>query len=81
MLNYVELIGKCINVEPNSIKLLMRSGEVFHIFLQDQIDVNVIELNSFTRIIGRITYINDIPFPNVVAEKVYQLKDKMDYTN
>ena len=81
MLNHVELIGKCISVQLDKIELLMRTGEVFTIYLQEKIDINIIEVNSFTRIIGRIAYINDIPFINVVADKVYQLKDKLGYSN
>ena len=81
MFNHVELIGKCISVQSDKIELLMRTGEVFIIYLQEKIDINIIKVNSFTRIIGRIAYINDIPFINVVADKVYQLKDKLGYSN
>lgn len=81
MLNHVELIGKCISVQSDKIELLMRTGEVFTIYLQEKIDINIIKVNSFTRIIGRIAYINDIPFINVIADKVYQLKDKLGYSN
>ena len=81
MLNHVELIGKCISIQPDKIELLMRTGDVFTVYLQEKIDVNIIEVNSFTRIIGRIAYINDIPFINIVADKVYQLKNNQEYTN
>lgn len=81
MLNYVELIGRCINVFPNRIEILMKSGDIFCIYLLEDIDINIIEVNSYTRIVGRVAFINDIPFPMIVADKVYQMKGEMEFTN
>ena len=81
MLNYVELIGRCINVFSDRIELLMKSGDIFGIYLLEDIDINIIEVNSYTRIVGRVAFINDIPFPMIVADKVYQMKSEMEFTN
>lgn len=81
MLNYVELIGRCINVFSDRIELLMKSGDIFCIYLLEDIDINIIEVNSYTRIVGRVAFINDIPFPMIVADKVYQMKGEMEFTN
>ncbi len=81
MLNYVELIGKCIKVFSDHIELLMKSEDIFSIYLLEDIDINTIEVGSYTRAVGRFAFIDEIPFPLIVADKISQLKRETKFTN
>ena len=78
MKNYVELIGLCISNYSSHFEMQMMNGDVIKIYLEESYDRNILDLNVMTRVIGHISYIKDLPFSVIVADKVYQIKETIN---
>lgn len=74
MMNKVEVIGLCVDVNTTYIILKVENGSDLKLFFNESIDINAIEIGKYTKVIGFLDA-SDFPFPIVKIEKVYQLKE------
>ena len=73
-MNYVCIIG--VLVEKNSSYLVINTGkELIKVFYKDM-NINILNLNTTIKIEGKITNIG-FPFDVVLAENIYNIKDKI----
>lgn len=74
MMNRVEVIGICVDVNSTYIVLKVENGSDLKFFFNESVDINVIEIGKYTKVIGFLEA-SDFPFPIVKIEKVYQMKE------
>ena len=78
MKNYVELIGLCILSSEDYLELKMSNGDIVRVFFCEKQLTNVLDNGVYTKVIGRIAFIDCFPFSVVVAEEVYQIKGSVN---
>ena len=75
--NSVVFVGVCKEVVSSSILLENQAGKLFRFYFASKEDVRTIDLNVLTKIEGYVD-IQDFPFPVIMVEKVYQLKNNVN---
>ena len=74
MNNLVILIGVILSINDSYLEIKVDNLGIIKVFIDETIDNKNLFIDKLTKIEGRLKYYN-FPFPVVVAEKIYQIKN------